>query len=265
MASGMRSVSELADLHGRRALVAGGAGHIGSVACETLAELGAAVAVVDIDGERAQAIAGRIGGEAIVCDLADEGATRAAVVDVADRLGGLDVLIHCAALVGSSELAGWSVPFDQQSVAAWRHALDVNLTSAFVLSQQAAPLLRSSGHGSIVLFGSIYGTVGPDLSLYTGTEMATPAGYAASKSGLVGFARYLATTLAPDVRVNAISPGGIERGQPDSFRAAYRARTPLGRMGTEEDLKGAIAFLAGDLSAYVTGHELIVDGGWTAW
>ena len=95
--------------------------------------------------------------------------------------------------------------------------------------------------------------------------MGNPAGYAASKGGLIQLTRWLATVLAPDVRVNAIIPGGIWRNQPETFREQYVARTPLGRMGAEEDLKGAAAYLASDLSAYVTGQNLIVDGGWTAW
>ena len=93
----------------------------------------------------------------------------------------------------------------------------------------------------------------------------TPAAYAASKAGLRQLVRLLATTLAPSVRVNSVTSGGVERGQAERFVERYRARTPLGRMAREVDLKGAVAFLAGDLSAYVTGHDLVVDGGWTAW
>ncbi len=112
---------------------------------------------------------------------------------------------------------------------------------------------------------SIYGMVGPDFSLYAGTSMGNPAAYAASKGGLLQLTRYLATALAPRVRVNAITPGGIVRGQPPAFIERYVAKTPLGRMATEEDFKGAIAYLASDLSRYVTGQNLVVDGGWTAW
>jgi NAD(P)-dependent dehydrogenase (short-subunit alcohol dehydrogenase family) len=95
--------------------------------------------------------------------------------------------------------------------------------------------------------------------------MGNPAGYAASKGGLLQLTKYLATALAPAVRVNALSPGGVTRGQPRPFQQRYVERTPLRRMAVEEDLKGAFAYLAGDLSAYVTGHNLVVDGGWTAW
>jgi NAD(P)-dependent dehydrogenase (short-subunit alcohol dehydrogenase family) len=250
----MRSLTELTDLRGRRALVAGGAGHIGRACVETLSELGADVAVLD-----------RAGDGAIVADLSDEKATRAAVRRARDELGGLDILVHCAALVGQDDRAGWSVPFAEQTVEAWDAALRVTLTSAFVLVQEGREALAASGRGSVVLFGSIYGNVGPDPALYAGTPLENPTAYGASKGGVLQLVRYLATTLAPRVRVNAISPGGVERGQPDDFRSRYTARTPLGRMATEEDVKGAVAYLASDLSSYVTGHNLVVDGGWTAW
>src|SRR5437870_1912890 len=115
------------------------------------------------------------------------------------------------------------------------------------------------------MIGSIYGVVGPDLALYEGTPLGNPAAYAASKGGLLQFTRWLATSLAPRVRVNMLSPGGVERGQAEQFRTRYVAKTPLARMATEEDFKGAVAYLASDLSAYVTGQNLIVDGGWTTW
>ena len=252
----MRSLRELGDLTGRKALVAGGAGHVGRAVVATLRELGAAVLACDVvDGPDGT----------IRCDLADAEATRAAAAEAVERLGGLDVLVHCAALVGSSSLAGWAVPFERQTVEAWETALRVNLTSAFVLAQACRAPLSEHGRGAVVLFGSTYGLVGPDFSLYEGTGMANPAAYAASKGGLLQLVRHLATALAPTIRVNAISPGGIERGQPADFQERYRARTPLGRMAVEEDVKGAVAYLASDLSAYVTGQNLVVDGGWTAW
>lgn len=259
----MNTIAELSRLDGRRALVAGGAGHIGATAAETLAELGAAVAVCDLDADGARATAERIGGVAFAADLRDEQATRVAVRDAVASLGGLDVVVHAAALVGTSELRGWSVPLGEQSVQAWDEAMRVNVTSAFVLVQEARAELQASGHGSVLLVGSIYGSVGPDPGLYDGTNLANPVAYGVSKGALLQLMRYLAAELAPSVRVNAISPGGVERGQPEEFRRRYEQRTPLGRMATEADLKGAIAYLASDLSAYVTGHELVVDGGWT--
>jgi NAD(P)-dependent dehydrogenase (short-subunit alcohol dehydrogenase family) len=267
----MRPLSALLDLSGRAALVVGGAGHVGLAASEALAELGCAVAISDVDDlqcqARAEDIAERFGVQtvALAADLADEAGTRALPHAAADALGSLDVLVHCAAYVGTTQTPGWSVPFAEQTADAWDSALRVNLTSAFVLAHEAAGLLGAGPAGSIVLVASIYGLVGPQPDLYEGTTMANPLAYGASKAGLIQLSRSLATTLAPDIRVNALVPGGIERGQPEVFRGRYEERTPLGRMATEEDLKGAIAYLASDASAYVTGHALIVDGGWTAW
>ena len=255
------------NLTGRRALLTGGAGHIGAAVAESLIELGATVAILDRDAAACHARAAALGPQAwpLTCDLSDEATTRAAVREAIAKSGGLDILIHCAAYVGTTQATGWGVPFEQQTVTAWDGALRVNLTASFVMAQEARSALFASEHGSIILFSSIYGMVGPDMRLYADTSMSNPAGYGASKSGLLQLTRYLATVLAPRVRVNAITPGGMWRQQPEIFRQRYEARTPLGRMATEEDLKGAVAYLASDLSAYVTGQNLVVDGGWTAW
>jgi NAD(P)-dependent dehydrogenase (short-subunit alcohol dehydrogenase family) len=141
----------------------------------------------------------------------------------------------------------------------------VNLTAAFLLVKAAREHLGRSGHGVVINVASIYGHVGPNMGLYADTPMGNPAAYGATKGGLLQLTRYLATVLAPKIRVNAISPGGIERGQERSFVRRYESLTPLARMGTEEDLKGIMAFLASDASAYVTGQSFPIDGGWTAW
>ncbi len=267
----MKSLRELMDLHGRVALVTGGAGHIGAAAGEALAELGAAVVLLDVAEMACVATAKRIHETygtptmPLAVDLADEQHVRGVAKVVQDHWGRLDILINCAALGGTSPLQGWIAPFAGQSVETWRMALEVNLTAAFVLTQACVEMLRTSGHGSVINISSIYGMVGPDMRLYEGTAMGNPAAYAVSKGGLLQLTRWLATVLAPEVRVNAISPGGVWRNQPEAFHTRYVARTPLGRMATEEDLKGAVAYLASDLSAYVTGHNLVVDGGWTVW
>lgn len=266
-----RSIRELMGLSGRRALVTGGTGHLGRIAAEALSELGATVAVMDVgasacDQEAARLSRGRRGRAVpIACDVSDEAKTRRAIRLAASKMHGLDILVHCAAYVGTTRANGWACAFDEQTVRAWDAAMRVNLTAAFVMAQEARVLLAASGHGSVILFASIYGLVGPDERLYAETSMGHPAGYDASKGGLLQLTRYLASVLAPRVRVNAISPGGVLRGQPKAFQDRYVARTPMGRMATEEDVKGAVAYLASDLSAYVTGHNLVVDGGWTAW
>jgi len=264
-------IKELMNLEGRVALITGGAGHIGAAMSEALAELGAVIVVLDADWQAGVALAKQIQKKynvdamPLAVDLTDEKELLLVSDKVVDRFGGLDILINCAALVGTSNLKGWAVSFAKQSPVAWRKALEINLTAPFILTQACAETLAKSGHGSVINIGSIYGMVGPDRRLYENTAMGNPAAYAASKGGLLQLTRWLATILAPDIRVNAITPGGVWRGQPREFRERYEARTPLRRMATEDDLKGAAAYLAGDLSKYVTGHNLVVDGGWTVW
>jgi NAD(P)-dependent dehydrogenase (short-subunit alcohol dehydrogenase family) len=266
-----RRLRELESLDGRVALVTGAAGHLGSALVEVLAELHATVTILDLDPSACRALADRITAEydvealPLAVDLLDTSGVRSVPETILDRFGRLDVLVNCAAMVNTAGLKGWVAPFGEQGIEPWRAALEINLTAPFALIQACAEPLGESGHGSIVNVGSIYGLIGPDMRLYEDTDMGNAAAYAASKGGLVQFTRWLATVLAPNIRVNAISPGGIQRGQPEAFRRRYETRTPLRRMAIEEDLKGALAFLATDLSAYVTGQNIVVDGGFTAW
>ncbi len=268
----MRSIRELQNLSGRRALITGGAGYVALAVCETLLELGAVVTITDADADACRArreffVRSYPGDNvhAAVADLSDESQTRRAVREAIDRMDGLHILVHCAGYVGTTQNSGWAAPLGEQTLQAFEAAMRVGAGAAFAMIQEGRAALEASGAGSIILVGSIYGIVGPDLRLYEGTAMANPAGYAASKGALGQLVRYFATVLAPAIRVNSISPGGISRNQPPAFQSRYVERTPLRRMATEEDLKGAVAYLASDLSAYVTGHDLIVDGGWTVW
>jgi NAD(P)-dependent dehydrogenase (short-subunit alcohol dehydrogenase family) len=267
----MTELKRLMDLSGRRALVTGAAGGLGRVMADSLAELGANLVAVDLQetalSDLCSDLKARHGISAVpvVCDLEESAQREALAAQVMAQGDGLSVLINNAAFVGTTRVEGWAEPFENQSIETWRRALEVNLTSAFHLCQLFAPALRTGPNGCIVNIASIYGEWGPDWSLYEGTVMANPAAYAASKGGLIQLTRWLATTLSPDIRVNAISPGGVSRGQPETFVSRYEARTPLGRMATENDFRGAIAYLSSDLSAYVTGQVLAVDGGWGAW
>jgi NAD(P)-dependent dehydrogenase (short-subunit alcohol dehydrogenase family) len=237
----------------------------------TLAEMGADLVLVDrpgvVYGKGVNELAHQFGVQVtfIKCDLEHESSRQELMAMVAQGGNRLDVLINNAGFVGTTGLQGWSTEFEQQSVQTWRRAIEVNLTAGFDLIKGMAPLLRNSGKGSVINVASIYGVLGPDYSLYEGTTMGNPAAYAASKGGLIQLSRWLATTLAPSIRVNTISPGGVSRGQVTEFVQRYEARTPLGRMATEDDFRGAVAFLASDMSAYVTGQNLMVDGGWGAW
>ncbi len=266
----MKTISELMNLKGRVAVITGGAGKIAEALEEGLAELGADLAVLDISLDRAQhrckALTGRFGIKtaAVAVDVAQEDAVHRAVAAVERDFGRIDILINNAAYP-PLELPEDGRELEAQQIESWRANLDVMLTGCFLMTRACTPLLRRSGKGCVLNFGSIYGLVGPDLRLYDGTEMGNPAYYAAAKGGIVQLTRYWASTLAPAVRVNCICPGGVWRDQPESFHERYKQRTPLQRMAVEEDLKGSAAYLVSDLSAYVTGQILAVDGGWTAW
>ncbi|MDB0047974.1 SDR family oxidoreductase [Burkholderiaceae bacterium] len=259
------------NLKDRRALITGATGGLGSVMADTLAELGADLILVDRPGVDLAQVADSLRERWNVqigyyhCDL-EQNDQRIHLIELVQReYANLSILINNAAFVGSSDLQGWAVPFEQQSVDTWRRAIEVNLTAPFHLCQGMLPRLRSLPGATIINIGSIYGEHGPDWRLYEETGMGNPAAYSASKGGLLQLTRWLATTLAPDIRVNAISPGGIFRNQPDIFVNRYLSRTPLGRMGSEDDFRGAIAYLASDLSKYVSGQVIAVDGGWGAW
>jgi len=201
----------------------------------------------------------------IECDLESEEERNRAIRDIKSDGKGLSCLINNAAFGGTTALEGWVTPFETQSLLTWRRALEVNLTAPFHFSQAFTPELTAAKGGNIINICSIYGELGPDWRLYEGTDMGNPAAYAASKGGLAQLTRWLATTLAPDVRVNAISPGGIFRNQPDAFVERYVKKTPLKRMATEDDFRGAVAYLASDQSTYVSGQTISVDGAWGIW
>jgi NAD(P)-dependent dehydrogenase (short-subunit alcohol dehydrogenase family) len=265
----VRAIAELMNLRGRTALITGATGGIGQETAFTIAELGGSLILVDRPNsnynQMKQTITHNwnVDVECIDCDLECESSRLKLIEFVIKNNANLDILINNAAFVGESDLEGWVENFENQSLETWRRAVEVNLTAPFHLSQAFTPLLKKSGKGSIVNISSIYGINAPDYSLYKDTEMGNPAGYSASKGGLIQLTRWLSSTIAPDVRVNSISPGGVFRNQPDSFVKKYESQTPLNRMAIEEDFKGVIAYLSSDLSSYVTGQNMVIDGGWT--
>ena len=254
------------NLEGYRGIVTGAAGPLGLAISRALIADGARVVGVD----RASAIA-KVGNAPVpgltlvVADLMDVGQIEHFCQQAITNDSRIDFLINNAAFTGDSNLAGYAVPFEAQTDDAFLDALKLNLLAPFTLVRRLCDPLRASGRGAVVNLAAIYGLVGPNLSLYTGTRMGNPAAYAASKGGLVQMTRYLATVLAPNIRVNAVAPGGIERGQDPQFVQRYEALTPMGRMGKESDVTGIIRFLIGPESSYLTGQCIAVDGGWTAW
>jgi NAD(P)-dependent dehydrogenase (short-subunit alcohol dehydrogenase family) len=266
----MRTILQLMNMNNCTTLITGATGGLGQYMAETIAELGGDLILVDRPSSNYASLIKKLKKfkchiECVDCDLEDDKQRIELLQRVNDKNLTVNVLINNAAFGGATDLQGWVAPFEEQTVDTWRRAMEVNLTSVFDLSKLFYPQLKKNGNGSIINISSIYGTSGPVHSMYKGTEMGNPAAYSTSKGGLIQLTRWLATTIAPDVRVNSISPGGVFRNQPKQFVDRYEKRTPLGRMATEEDFKGIIAYLASDLSKYVTGQNIDVDGGWGVW
>jgi len=266
----MNNRSGIFDLTGRTAFVAGACGKIGRAICHALAVQGCNVIVADLQAEECMKLVHEldrhIGGKHLPApgDLTHEEHIQGALHTVT-ACGPLHILIHCIGLTSSTPIPGYAVPFSNQTLKSWELALKTNLTSAFLLSKLAYTYLEKKGQSSVIFLSSIYGSLGPNWSLYEGTDMSNPVAYGATKGGLEQLMRYLATLWAPGVRVNCISPGGVEHGQPETFVRRYEKMTPLQRMATPEDIAGPVVFLASDAARYITGQNLMVDGGWSAW
>jgi NAD(P)-dependent dehydrogenase (short-subunit alcohol dehydrogenase family) len=208
----------------------------------------------------------------IAADITQHGELTVLRDRILDRFGKLDVLVNNAALNDKVEGRDASAPvsFEKFPLEQWKRAVDVNLTGTFLCCQVFGELMASGRSGSIINVASTYGIVGPDQRIYRDdqgrqTLFKSPA-YSATKAAIIGLTKYLAAYYGPTgVRVNTLSPGGVKTTQDEWFVSNYSERTPLGRMATPEDYRGAIVYLASDASSYVTGTNLIVDGGWTAW
>jgi meso-butanediol dehydrogenase/(S,S)-butanediol dehydrogenase/diacetyl reductase len=236
-------------LPGERCVITGGASGIGAATARRMHEEGAAVAIVDVDREGAERVAAEIGGVAFVADVADPDACAAAVTAAADALGGISVLFNNAGI-------GAARPLHEYSDRAWATIVGVNLSGTFHGIRAAVPLMREAG-GCIVNHASVSG-VRP-------TRFEGP--YSAAKAGVISLTMDAALEYAPAIRVNCVSPGFIETpltagvlGDP-KLRAAVEAGTPLARVGSALDVANAVVYLASPLAAYVTGHNLVVDGG----
>jgi len=266
------------DLTGRCAVVTGGGGILGRGFCRVLAAHGARVAVLDLDGsaalQTAQAIEQSVPGAqvlALPCNVADPGQVSDAVAQVVTRFGGIDIL-HNNAATKTGDLQRFFDPFETYSLETWREVMSVNIDGMFLMAQAVGRQMVAQGRGgSIVQTASIYGVVAPDQRIYEGSQymgrpINTPAVYSASKAAVVGLTKYLASYWGENgIRVNTLTPGGVESGQNQVFSQRYAARVPLGRMANAGDMESALLFLASDASSYVTGQNLIVDGGLTCW
>jgi len=273
-------IQEKFDLTDRIAIVTGGVGLLGAEFCKTLAEAGATVAVVDLNGDAADKVADALTkdgyrAKGIATDITKPDSVKQMVASVLTDFGRLDILVNSAALdpkfdpeAASKGIAPGA--FEDYPLEQWNAALDVNLTGIFLVTQACVkPMLEQGKRGSIINICSTYGLNGPDQRIYIkdGKRVAfKPVYYTVTKAGVMGFTKYLATYYAgTEIRVNALTPGGVFNNHEEYFVKNYSAKTILGRMARKDEMNGALLFLASDASSYMTGNNVIVDGGWTAW
>ncbi|MEO7642776.1 MAG: SDR family oxidoreductase [Ramlibacter sp.] len=255
-------------LDGKVVVITGAGGIIGQVVVSTLLEAGARVFALDRDAAALERLGAPHASLMLhAADVADPQSLRAAHAVLAAQWGEADALLNNAA----TKTDNFFEPFESFPLADWNHIMGVNLTGAMLAAQVFGSPMAVRGNGSIVNTLSIYGIVGPDQGIYEGSEylgrkINTPAIYSASKAGLWGLTKYLATYWGHrGVRVNAVTPGGVFSGQNETFVRNYSAKVPLGRMASADDMAHAMQYLCSEASRYVTGHNLAVDGGWTAW
>jgi NAD(P)-dependent dehydrogenase (short-subunit alcohol dehydrogenase family) len=272
----MTGFKDLFDLKGRTAVITGGCGILGQRFAEGLAEFGASLALLDLDQQALQKsateIAARHGAQVkgYACDITQPEAIRGVAKTIEAELGPVSILLNNAASK-TRDVDAFFAPVATFSLETWREIMAVNLDGMFNVAQVFGALMAERGYGSIVQTASIYGLMAPDQRIYEGSEylgraINTPAVYTASKAGVIGLTKHLATYWgAQGVRVNTLTPGGVESGQNDTFKQRYGARVPLGRMARADEMVGAVLFLVSDAASYVTGQNIAVDGGLSAW
>jgi len=265
-------VRELFDLSGRVAMVTGGCQNLGLDMAEALGDAGADLVVTSREEEKARRTAeglrDLLGVRVLplALDVTDEASVEKAFQAVREEYGRLDVLVNNA---GGARLTAGGTTTDQRSIQDFDYVMAINLRGTFLCCRQALRIMKAQRSGSIINIASMSGMVGRDRSVYEGSPDMVPnmTDYTAVKGGVIAFTKDLAAENGKfGIRVNCISPGGFERNQPREHIRRYAAQTMLGRMGRDGvDLKGAVVYLASDAAAYVTGHNLVVDGGFTAW
>lgn len=273
----MNLVNQLFSLENRLIIVAGGAGQIGFSFCTILADAGAMVVIADLDVEMAENKIAQLENpgikeklHAIKLDVSKTEEIEHFYKSVKQQFGKIYGLVNCFHFKGNSRKLDTSsnffAGFEDYPEEAWDLVHDVNLKGSFLMSQKAIPYFKENGQGVIVNVSSTYGNVSPNKSIYGNSGINSPVAYATSKAAIINLTRYIATHLADQhIRANVLSPGGVFNNQSEEFLKNYTELTPLKRMANAEDYQGAILYMMSDASKYMTGANLVVDGGWTAW
>ena len=274
----MKLINKLFNLENKNIIIAGGAGQIGFAFVEILLDAEATVIIADIDTKMAE-------DKSKISNIAQENKERLSIKkldvsnsklvdnfykEVSKEFGKIYGLVNVFHFKGNTRKldtnSNFFAGFDAYPEEAWDAVHDINLKGSFLMSQKALPLMEANGGGVVVNISSTYGIVSANKSIYGKSGINSPVAYATSKAALLNLTRYMATHLADkNIRVNCLSPGGVFNNQSQEFLKNYTEKTPLGRMAIAEDYQGAILFLLSNASSYMTGANLVVDGGWTAW
>lgn len=263
--------NNLFDLTGKVALVTGGAGLLATEHALALSEYGAKVILADINLDRAKEITAFLKEEDceidfIKCDVTSRDSWQDVLKFILDKYQKIDILINNAGFTNQSKSKNFDASFENFPLEDWNAIMNVNLTGAFLGCQVVGSQMLKQKSGSIINIASLYGVVSPNHNIYPETGISQPVAYSVSKHGVIALTKYLATLWAKEgVRVNSLTPGGIWNGHDGLFLERFKNLNPIGRMSDKSELRGGIVYLASESSSHVVGHNLIIDGGWTAW
>lgn len=266
----MKTAQELYDIKDRVAIITGGAGVLGTHFAHVLSEAGTHVVIFDLDEKKCADLAlslkekYKTNPSGMKLDLTSKASVQAGIAAIIKKYKKIDILINNAATKSKNFFS----PFEEFPLEDWKQVMDVNSTGMFLMAQAVIPHMSAAGKGSIINIASIHGIVGPTKEIYEGTAISSPAVYSVSKGGIIMLTKWLAAMYGDkNIRTNTLTPGGVAEHQlgGNDFQKKYSEKVPMKRMTLKDDLTGPILFLASDASAYVNGHNLIVDGGWTIW
>jgi NAD(P)-dependent dehydrogenase (short-subunit alcohol dehydrogenase family) len=268
-------MNNLFSLEGKVAIVTGGLGLIGKNHCEALYSAGANVVIGDLDKNKAEEFAHELGERCIggLLDVTDKSNIESMRKHVIKKYGHIDILVNDAAINDKFEDSSTALEnskFENFPLDAWNRSIEVNVTGTFLCCQILGQEMLKQKKGSIINISSTYGLAGPDQSIYVdengNRKFWKSPSYPVTKGAIISFTKFLAAYWGnAGVRVNTLTPGGVENNQDENFIKNYSKRTPLGRMAAPSDYNGALVFLASDAASYMTGANLVVDGGWTCW
>ena len=261
-------MGDIFSLKGKVVLVTGSVGLLGAKICEGLCQYNAKLAMTDINKDRLSRLSKELSKDysaevlSLFMDIADEKSVEDGLTKILDGFGSIDVLLNNAYPYNKN----YGRIYEDIDFKDWQENVDMHLNGYFNVTHKVSKIMMKQRRGNIINIGSIYGVLGPHFGIYEGTGITMPAEYSAIKGGIINFTRYLATYLAVyNIRVNSISPGGIFDDQSPRFVKRYSKEVPLGRMASPEDIVGGVIYLSSDASRYVTGHNLMIDGGWSIW